>query len=152
MSYPNLTLLVRYHPYSSCTMADHAGVTHELFLDVLDGKEELLPAELFGLSRLLNIPMSVLSFEKPIMLNPARRKHREMVRTVLEAADEYSEYLDDWDRRYFGEFENAFSKGKSSYMQYLALLERIDAAKLHREVAQTKQRRRGRAQGRKVDA
>lgn len=78
MKYPNLTEVVKHHPYHICTFAGFADVTVELMEAVVYGDEELTATELFKISRYCGIPLSVLSCRKLIRMDRKNRKHMQM--------------------------------------------------------------------------
>lgn len=56
MAYPNLSEIIKYHPYHIGTFANFADVTTELLQAALDGQEELTGEELRNIARYSAIP------------------------------------------------------------------------------------------------
>lgn len=79
MIYPNLVEMVKYHPYSTATLADHAGVTTELMEEVIKGNGDLLLKEKHKIAQLYQVRVRVLFLLKIIHLDKGNRRHVEMV-------------------------------------------------------------------------
>lgn len=92
MKYPNLNSIVRWHSYGIPAFADHAGVTRELFEEVLKGEEELTDMELMGIVRLVHVPFGVLKQPKLIYMDNKKFQHRKKVED-LQKGYEYIKFL-----------------------------------------------------------
>ena len=80
--YPNLSEIIKYHPYHISTFANFANVTGELLNAALAGNEKLTSEELREIARYANIPAGVLGCPHLIMLNRGSLKHRDMIREL----------------------------------------------------------------------
>ena len=89
MNYPNIRELVRWNFYGIPAMADHAGVTTDLFYAVLKGQEELTEEELKGLARLVDVPVGVLKLPYTVKLDSNKFQH---IMKVL-FLEEYYEFV-----------------------------------------------------------
>lgn len=92
MKYPNLTELVKYHPYHISTFAGFANITVELLEKVLDGEEELQALETFQICKYTGVPCSVLFNHRLIILSKNNRKHRAMIDDLHKKLYEVWEY------------------------------------------------------------
>lgn len=136
--YPNLTELVKWHPYHISTFADHAGVTGRLFDEVINGDEELNFSEIVGIRRLVNIPIDVLICPKLIFMDKDNFKHKTMINKIKITLNSINEYYlkgDDWakfhieERRYIEMYKNLvddFLHNKATYCRYLGIKKRFD--------------------------
>lgn len=144
--YPNLVELHRFHPYSDCTMAEHAGVTEDLFLAVLRGEDDLTYSEFYRLSQLVNIPVSILCSPSVTMLDPGEPDHSMMAEEALSAAEDVLDFIETkWDRQLIDRFRTDFYAGRASYMQYLGAMEIVSQAQINRSVSLKHMRLRSRA-------
>lgn len=148
--YPNLSEIIKYHPYHITTFASHAGVTVELLEAALDGKEELKPDELFNISRYDGIPLGVIKCPHLIRLSKTRKRHRDMVEKLVsllyvieefrkrgsKAAESFMKY----DRLYIVNLELAFLDNRGTYGMYLGAKERIAMVFLSIKVENSKPR------------
>lgn len=112
-----------------------ANVTPELMLAVFRGEEDLEPSEIAAIAHYNNIPLTVLTCPKRIMLDMGRRRHRKMVaeidglyiqikrmaRNGNKKAEEYLEYACWVQQR----FLRAAHDDKLSYGHYLAAKYRL---------------------------
>lgn len=135
MKYPNINELVHWNYYGIPAMADHAGVTTELFEAVLKGQEELTDEELTGLSRLVNIPVGVL--KQPQMAKMDCNKFQHCVKVLV--LEEYFDFVKEKRteqgqvdsleiksaRKWLDLYIQYFQDGKGSYCGFRAVLHRI---------------------------
>ena len=106
MNYPNLSEIIKYHPYHIHTFANFANVTQRLMEAALIGKEKLTEKELSGIAKYTGIPFSVLQCRKLIVLNKNNYRHRKMMQTL-------EEYL-----RVIWTMEKRGSREAAHYMKY----------------------------------
>lgn len=133
--YPNLAEMLEYHPYSDCTVCDHARIEPELLDAVLNEGEVLEFSEILGIARLYECPMGVLEHGKVIMLDMGRWRHRNMVAEISslhiqlhcmaeegnQEAEKYLEQADEAVQR----FIKAAYDNRLSYCHYFGVKERI---------------------------
>jgi len=74
--YPNL---IEVYKANNLHLAYFANVTDELVLASFRGEEELTAVEIWKVAHYNNIPLSVLTCSKLIMLDNSRRRHKDMV-------------------------------------------------------------------------
>lgn len=124
--YPNL---IEVQKQSCLYVGYFAKVTEELVLAAFRGEEELTTDEIWRVAHYNNIPYSVLTCPKVIMLDIGRIRHRKMVAEVdwlcirlkcmarkgNQKAEEYLEWAD----RENQEFLRAAYSNKCSYIHYL---------------------------------
>lgn len=135
MRYPNLNSIVRWHSFGIPTFADHAGVTIELFEEVLKGGEELSDMELFGIVRLVGIPFGVLKQPKVIFMNNKKFQHCQKVEDLQERYQLIKSlrtregYERNTDLVVAGQaledFVRAFEQGNGTYCRYKTVLDKI---------------------------
>lgn len=82
MRYPNLTEVIKHHPYSLHTFAGFANVTEELLKEVMYGNEGLQTDEALCISRYCDIPCSVLYCPNLIIFSRDRWRHWEMMKKL----------------------------------------------------------------------
>lgn len=152
--YPNLSEIVKYHPYHIGTFAYHADVTLDLLQAALNGQEELYSGEIIKISRLVGVPVSVLICPKLIMLDKNRLKHKQMIRDLIskrvyirERFQSGSLEAKTFMQWYGSELEllhALFTDDKASYGRYLGLKSRIDRCLKSIYIEQNEKRRRSR--------
>ena len=135
MNYPNIRELVRWNYYGVPAMADHAGVTTDLFYAALNGEEELTEEELKGLAGLVDIPVSVLKMPYKIKLDSNKFQHIMKVldleeyfefAKVLRTSQGQGSHLDLRDAEiYLNMYLQHFKDGNGSYCGYKAVLHKI---------------------------
>ncbi|MFR1351197.1 MAG: hypothetical protein ACLSCA_02040 [[Clostridium] symbiosum] len=136
MAYPNLSEIIKYHPYHIGTFANFADVTTELLQAALDGQEELTGEELRNIARYSAIPLGVLKCRQVVMMDRSRMRHKEMIDNLIgslsyiwneqkmgsKEADIFMKYH----RVELVNLELAFLDNRASYAQYLGAKERVD--------------------------
>jgi len=134
--YPNLSEVIKYHPYHISTFAGFANVTRELFEAALAGYEKLTDEELRKIACYAEIPIGVLRCPHLIMLNRCRLRHQKMVRGLCKSillilgkqkdgsmeAARFMQYY----RKDIVNLTLAFLDNSASYAQYLGAKERVD--------------------------
>lgn len=134
--YPNLSELLKYHPYGDKTACYHAEIEPELLDAVMNDGEPLEHIEIIRLSRLYQCPVGVLTHHKIIMLDWNKWKHKKMIEKVhnlymqllymakckgnLEAK-KYLEYADRENQK----FLDAAWENRLSYGHYLGAYEQL---------------------------
>lgn len=117
--YPNLAELTKYHPYPVWTCADHAGVTVEVYEQVLNNGEELTADEAINLAGLYEVPAEMLFSSELIMLDP---EEKDLVKYLIDSASAYrSPSL----RTALDALASDFSKGRATYSQFVAARYRV---------------------------
>lgn len=113
MNYPNLKELIKYHPYSIETFADHANVTVGVLKAAFEGDEELSIDELYRISCLTGFSCSALLCPKLILLDNRRYRHRMMVsatngklRSIIKAAEDGSRRAIEYVERHYWNYED----------------------------------------------
>lgn len=134
--YPNLSEIIKYHPYHISTFAGFAEVTTELFEATLEGEEELMDDEMRKIARYAGIPVSVLRCPQKIMLDKHNLKHQKMIADLLNQLPEIAEKekrgsktaadFMRYNREGLVNLELAFLDNRASYGQYLGAKERVD--------------------------
>lgn len=134
--YPNLSEIIKYHPYHISTFAGFAEVTTELFEATLEGEEELTDDEMRKIARYAGIPVSVLRCPQKIMLDKHNLKHQKMIADLLDQLPEIAEKekcgskaaadFMRYNREGLVNLELAFLDNRASYGQYLGVKERVD--------------------------
>ncbi len=151
--YPNLSEVIKYHPYHIGTFAYHADVTMELLQAVVDGQEELHLDEIREISKLIDIPVSVLICPNRIMLDKNRFKHKQMINELFgkriyirECFQSGSLEAETFMRRYWSQldlFHSLFIHNKASYMRFIGIKERINQCLLSIDVEKQNKGKRG---------
>lgn len=134
--YPNLSEIIKHHPYHISTFAGFAEVTTELLEAALEGGEELTADEMRKIARYAGIQESVLRCPKKIMLDKHNLKHQKMVTDLLDqlpviaekeqAGSPAATIFMRYHRASLVNLELAFLDGKATYGQYLGVKERVD--------------------------
>lgn len=134
--YPNLSEIIKYHPYHISTFAGFAEVTTELFEATLEGEEELTDDEMRKIARYAGIPVSVLRCPQKIMLDKHNLKHQKMIADLLNQLPEIAEKEKSggkaaadfmrYNREGLVNLELTFLDNRASYGQYLGVKERVD--------------------------
>lgn len=134
--YPNLSEIIKYHPYHISTFAGFAEITTELLQAALEGEEELTTGELVKMARYSEIPVGVLMCPKTIMLDKHSLKHQKMVADLLDQLPAIAEKEQGgspaatifmrYHRASLVNLELAFLEGRATYGQYLGAKERVD--------------------------
>lgn len=134
--YPNLSEIIKHHPYHINTFAGFAEVTTELLEAALEGEEELTADELRKIARYSGIPVSILRCPETIMLNKYNLKHQKMITDLLDQLPVIAEKEQSgspaatifmrYHRASLVNLELAFLDGMATYGQYLGVKERVD--------------------------
>lgn len=126
--YPNLVELAEYHPYPVWTCANHAGVTVEIYEQVLNDGEELTADEAINLAELYEIPVDTLFSSELVMLDPEEKD-------IVESLTDYASICRSPSvRAALDALAADFSKGHASYCQFVAARHRVDIDKLRNTI------------------
>lgn len=82
MQYPNLTEIIRYHPYDIGTFAYFANVTTNLMKSICYEDEAMDFSELQEISYYAQLDIKVISLPKLILLDRNRLRHKNMMKNL----------------------------------------------------------------------
>lgn len=150
--YPNLAQFVKFGSTSISSIADHAGVTVPLMMKVLTSKEPLLKPEFYGISAMfrlnkVEVPVSVLSCSKRIMIDKTSRKHRKMIDDLISEWNTVKNYDPDHGfsraaKTRIDAIQRDFAVRPIFYVSYLAALIELDYVRIHRSYMEYKKSKR----------
>ena len=157
--YPNLKVLIKYHPYHIGTFANFANVELDLLEAALIGEEELTARELMGISCYGRVPFGVLASPSIVMLDPLSLKHKRMLAGMQDALARIEAAVEDGSRAaadfmytypslYCNEVSSLcedFSLGRPvTYCRYLGVRARIEQCLGSIAIERMERRKRGR--------
>lgn len=136
MKYPNLSEIIKYHPYHISTFASFANVTSELMEAVIYGDEELKAAELLLLCHYGEINPQIALYPRMIMMDKTKRRHKMMIAELEEMFQKIhtedknggreAKFFMKYQRANYVNLYLAFYDDRATYGRYLGIKTRLE--------------------------
>lgn len=116
--FPNLVAEMSASGYSFCTFANHANVSPEIILAVIQNSESLLASECLALANLFSCNMECLFGHSMQMVDPATSEDKTLLHRLVDLSTQLGDYTSIYRARTQGVIKNLQAGRCITYAEY----------------------------------